>query len=186
MKANMKKHLILLGMAMSPVFMSGYAMAAIAEGGQVDLLFSGVIQEQTCSIVPSQTHQNINFGALPPSVGKGESPTQNVVLSFTGCPTGDGVASKVAVTLTADQSTIPDAIKIVPSHKDSKLKDSDIGIQLYDKTGQLIKIGEQSDIADISGENIKVMLNAKVKGNGTTDAGTGDFTANATLNVAYL
>ncbi|HDO1322455.1 TPA: type 1 fimbrial protein [Aeromonas veronii] len=180
----MKKNLIAMAVMMNITFLANTAMAADGPAS-VDLKFQGSIQETTCNIVAEETQKDIDFGMLPASVGKSESQVQNVILSFKGCPTSakGRVASKVSVTLTGDEG-LPGSLKIVP--EGGELKDTDVGIQLTDKNGKAIEIGKPMEIADISGDTLKVMLNAKVKGNGKTDAGKGKFSSGAVLNIAYM
>lgn len=183
----MKKNVITLGILMGSVFMASGAMAD--NSASVDLSFKGSIQETTCEINADETQKDIDFGMLPASVGKGESATQNIILSFKGCPVesapeGYAAASKVSVTLTGEEG-LPDSLKVTPA-EGAALKDTDLGIQLFDKDGKIVKIGVPAPLGETSGDTLKVMLNAKVKGNGTTEAGKGAFTAKAVLNVAYL
>lgn len=172
-----------MGVLMGSVFMANGANAAV-NGSSVDLTFKGVIQPTTCELIAEETQKDIDFGVLPPAVGQGESAAQNVILTFRGCPAEEGLVSKVSVTLSGEEG-LADALKIIPD-EGASLKDTDLGIQLFDRNGNLIKIGVPSEIADISGDSLKVMLDAKVKGNGTVDAGQGAFSSKAVLNVAYL
>lgn len=170
---------------------SAPSMAADDGSAKVDLSFSGQILASTCQINSDTATKTINFGALPASIGQGESASQSINLSFIGCPEE---TKQLSVTLIGESSTaVKDGLKITPTtnkgdESSNTLAEKDIGIIFTDSKGNIIPLGKPSDLITFNQNDgtAEIFLQTKVKGNSSRDAGTGAFTAAATLNVAYL
>jgi len=175
----MKLNKLAIAMGFSLVMAAGATNAAVTDQGHGTVTIKGSIIDAPCSITPDTIDQVVPMGQVSNKQlkNKGKSNPQSFNIKLENCDLETG-KNTVSITFTGMASKgNPALIGMTGSAEGAS-------IGLTNGAGELIKLGEPTDVTIANGNNT-LSFSAYLQGDGSSDVVPGAFQSTVDFNLVY-